>query len=62
MTTNGSPGRCHRAGSSTPAVESLAKFAAASQPAVKALVEEKFGAEGVDMLDAMLADIKKSSE
>ena len=35
-----------------PAAE-LAKFAAASQPAVRKLIEQKFGAEGIDMLEAM---------
>lgn len=42
---------------SLPAAE-MAKFAAASQPAVKKLISEKFGAEGVDMLNAMEAAIK----
>ncbi|MGB0749228.1 MAG: DctP family TRAP transporter solute-binding subunit [Magnetospiraceae bacterium] len=37
----------------------MAKFAAKAQPAVRALIEEKYGAEGVDMLEAMLADIDK---
>lgn len=37
----------------------LAKFAAASQPAVRAVIEEQLGAEGVEMLDAMLANIEK---
>ncbi|MBL6927691.1 MAG: TRAP transporter substrate-binding protein DctP, partial [Rhodospirillales bacterium] len=36
----------------------LAKFAAASQPAVRKLIEEKLGQEGTDMLNAMLASIK----
>ncbi len=35
-----------------------AKFAAAAQPAVRALIEEKLGAEGTDMLNAMLAEIE----
>jgi len=34
------------------------KFAAAAQPAVRQLIEEKLGAEGVDMLNAMMAAIK----
>ena len=38
----------------------LAKFAAASQPAVRKLIEEKLGAEGKDMLDAMLGSIKEN--
>ncbi|MCP5074174.1 MAG: DctP family TRAP transporter solute-binding subunit [Rhodobacteraceae bacterium] len=38
----------------------LAKFAAASQPAVRKLIEEKLGAEGIDMLNAMLDAIKKA--
>ncbi len=37
------------------------KFAAVSQPAVEKLIEEKFGAEGVDMLKAMSASIKEAS-
>jgi tripartite ATP-independent transporter DctP family solute receptor len=37
-----------------------AKFAAASQPAVRKLIEEKLGAEGVDMLNAMLDAIKNA--
>ena len=36
----------------------IAKFAAASQPAVRKLIEEKLGQEGTDMLNAMLASIK----
>jgi tripartite ATP-independent transporter DctP family solute receptor len=38
----------------------LKKFAEASQPAVRKLIEEKYGAEGVDMLNAMLAAIEAS--
>jgi tripartite ATP-independent transporter DctP family solute receptor len=34
------------------------KFAAAAQPAVRKLIEEKLGAEGVDMLNAMMDGIK----
>jgi TRAP-type transport system periplasmic protein len=37
------------------------KFAAVSQPAVEKLIEEKFSAEGVDMLKAMSASIKEAS-
>ena len=33
------------------------KFADVAQPAVRALIEEKLGAEGVDMLNAMMAAI-----
>ena len=40
--------------------EESAKFAAAAQPAVRALIEEKYGAEGTAMLDAMMAEIAKS--
>ncbi len=40
-----------------PAAE-LAKFAKAAQPAVRKLIEEKYGAQGIEMLDAMLAEIK----
>ncbi|TLP44117.1 MULTISPECIES: DctP family TRAP transporter solute-binding subunit [Cohaesibacter] len=35
-----------------------AKFAEAAQPAVRKLIEEKFGAEGTAMLEAMLAEIE----
>ena len=38
--------------------EEQAKFAAAAQPAVRKLIEENLGAEGKDMLDAMLAAIE----
>jgi tripartite ATP-independent transporter DctP family solute receptor len=38
----------------------LEKFAAAAQPAVRKLIEEKYGAEGTAMLDALLADISAS--
>jgi len=41
------------------APEELAKFAAASQPAVRALIAEKFGDEGSSMLDAMLGSIEE---
>ena len=34
------------------------KFAAAEQPAVKSLIEEKLGAEGVDMLNAMMSAVE----
>jgi tripartite ATP-independent transporter DctP family solute receptor len=34
------------------------KFAAAAQPAVRKLIEEKLGAEGVDMLNSMMGAIK----
>ncbi|WP_238365370.1 DctP family TRAP transporter solute-binding subunit [Mesobacterium pallidum] len=37
--------------------EEQAKFAAAAQPAVRALIEEKYGAEGIEMLDSMLSSI-----
>ncbi len=38
----------------------LAKFAAIAQPAVRKLIDEKLGAEGTDMLNAMLDAIKKA--
>jgi tripartite ATP-independent transporter DctP family solute receptor len=38
----------------------LEKFAAAAQPAVRKLIEEKYGEEGKAMLDALLADISAS--
>jgi len=44
-----------------PAAE-LEKFAAATQPAVRALIEENYGEEGVAMLEAMLASIEAASE
>ena len=37
--------------------EELQKFAAATQPAVEKLIEEKYGTEGVEMLNAMKASI-----
>jgi len=40
----------------------LKKFADASQPAVKQLIADKFGAEGTDMLNAMLAAIAAASK
>ncbi len=36
-----------------------AKFAEAAQPAVRALIEEQYGAEGIEMLDALLASIEE---
>lgn len=36
------------------------KFASASQPAVRNLIKEKFGTEGVEMLEAMSASIKQA--
>ena len=38
----------------------LVKFAAVAQPAVRKLIDEKLGAEGTDMLNAMLDAIKKA--
>lgn len=38
----------------------LKKFAEAAQPAVRKLIEEKFGAEGTDMLNAMMEAIDKA--
>ena len=43
-----------------PAAE-LEKFAAAAQPAVRQLIEEKYGAEGKEMLDALLQAIADAS-
>ncbi|ALG90124.1 MULTISPECIES: DctP family TRAP transporter solute-binding subunit [Actibacterium] len=37
--------------------EEQAKFAAAAQPAVRTLIEEKYGTEGASMLEAMLTSI-----
>ncbi|CAM5379040.1 MAG TPA: C4-dicarboxylate ABC transporter substrate-binding protein [Thauera sp.] len=37
----------------------LQKFAAVAQPAVRAVIEQQLGAEGIDMLDAMLANIEQ---
>ncbi len=42
------------------AASELAKFADTAQPAVKKLIEEKFGAEGTDMLNALLAAIEQA--
>lgn len=38
--------------------EEQAKFAEAAQPAVRKLIEASYGAEGIEMLDAMLASIE----
>jgi tripartite ATP-independent transporter DctP family solute receptor len=38
--------------------EDQATFAAAAQPAVRALIEEKYGAEGTAMLDSLLGSIE----
>ena len=40
----------------------LKKFAATAQPAVRKLIEEKLGAEGVEMLNAMLAAIDEAQQ
>lgn len=40
----------------------MEKFAAAAQPAVRKVIEEKLGEEGKIMLDAMLADIEKARQ
>lgn len=40
----------------------LKKFAAVAQPAVRKVIEEQLGAEGVAMLNAMLADIDKAAK
>ena len=40
----------------------LKKFAAVAQPAVRKVIEEQLGAEGMAMLNAMLADIDKASK
>ena len=40
----------------------LQKFASASQPAVRKLIEDKFGQEGTDMLNAMLAAIEDAKK
>jgi TRAP-type C4-dicarboxylate transport system substrate-binding protein len=38
--------------------DELAKFAASAQPEVRKLIEENLGAEGIEMLDAMLSAIE----
>jgi tripartite ATP-independent transporter DctP family solute receptor len=38
--------------------EELAKFAEAAQPAVRSLIEEQYGEEGIAMLDAMLDSVE----
>lgn len=38
-----------------------AKFAEAAQPAVRALIEEQYGAEGIAMLDALLSSIEEEN-
>ncbi len=41
--------------------EEQAKFAAAAQPAVRKLIEEQYGAEGLEMLDALLKSIEEEN-
>ncbi len=41
--------------------EEQAKFAEAAQPAVRALIEENYGAEGTAMLEAMLSSIEEDN-
>ena len=38
--------------------EEQAKFAEQAQPAVRALIEERHGQEGIAMLDSLLASIE----
>ena len=38
--------------------EELAKFAEAAQPAVRALIEEQYGAEGISMLETLLESVE----
>ena len=45
---------------SIPASE-MKKFASVSQPAVKKLISEKFGSEGVEMLEAMQKAISETA-
>lgn len=40
--------------------EEKARFAEAAQPAVRALIEEKFGAEGTEMLEALMQSVDES--
>lgn len=40
----------------------LAKFADAAPPAVKQLIEDKFGQEGIGMPNALLADIARARQ
>lgn len=42
--------------------DEMKKFAATAQPAVRKVIEEQLGAEGLDMLNAMLAEIDKASK
>ena len=44
-----------------PAAEQ-AKFAEAAQPAVRALIQEQYGAEGIDMLDSMLSSVEAQNK
>ncbi|MGO4915949.1 TRAP transporter substrate-binding protein [Pseudogemmobacter sp. W21_MBD1_M6] len=39
-----------------------AKFAEIAQPAVRSLIEEQYGAEGTDMLDALLSSIEEEKK
>jgi TRAP-type C4-dicarboxylate transport system substrate-binding protein len=40
----------------------IVDWAGAAQPAVRALIEEKYGAEGKQMLDAMLVEIEEAKK
>lgn len=42
--------------------EEQAKFAALAQPAVRKLIDQKYGADGLAMLDSMLASIEKEKK
>ena len=42
--------------------EEQAKFAEAAQPAVRALIEEQYGEEGIAMLEKMLASIESQNQ
>ncbi|MEX5729570.1 hypothetical protein Ga0609869_002923 [Rhodovulum iodosum] len=39
--------------------EEQARFAAAGQPALRALIEKQYGSEGTEMLDALRASIEE---
>lgn len=42
------------------AADEQARFAEAAQPAVRSLIEEKFGAEGVEMLEALMTSVAEA--
>jgi tripartite ATP-independent transporter DctP family solute receptor len=59
---NGLPALAEKMQVNVVSPEEQAKFAAAAQPAVRALIEEQYGDEGVAMLDSLMASIEAEKE